>query len=250
MQKEKNKETKFFCGNWKMHKTSKEALDYLKKFIPLISDVKHEIVLAVPFTLLPVLKTKLKNSNVKLAAQNIFYENQGAFTGEISPLMVKEYAYYVIIGHSERRQYFNETDEIINKKIKAALNNQLKLIFCVGETYEQRAIDETNLVIERQILNGLKGLNSENLKNIIIAYEPVWAIGTGKVALPEQAEEVHSFIKSLIKKNFNLEIKVIYGGSVNPENSTSLLKMPNIDGCLPGGSSLEPETFAKIIKSV
>ncbi|MEM2131368.1 MAG: triose-phosphate isomerase [Candidatus Woesearchaeota archaeon] len=247
----KNKEIKFFCGNWKMHKTSKEALDYLKKFIPLIKDSKDEIVLAVPFTLLPVLYEKLKKekSKIKLAAQNIFYENQGAFTGEISPLMIKEYADYVIIGHSERRQYFNETDEIINKKIKVALNNELKIIFCVGEKYEERAIDETNLVIERQLLNGLKGLNKNDLKNIIVAYEPVWAIGTGKVAMPEQAEEIHYFIKNSIKKNFNIDVKVIYGGSVNPENSVSLLKMPNIDGCLPGTSSLEPESFAKIILS-
>lgn len=252
------KNKKFFCGNWKMHKTSKEAFEYFKKFIPLIKDKNQEIVLAVPYTLLPILyekikKDKISKEKIKLAAQNIHYEIEGAFTGEISPLMIKEYADYVIIGHSERRIYFNETDEIVNKKIKAALNSNLKVIFCLGETYEQRVIDETKIVIERQLINGLKGVELVKLKDIIIAYEPVWAIGTGRVATPEQAEEVHLLIKSLINKNYNLkpnQIRVIYGGSVNSQNSSSLLKMPNIDGCLPGTSSLNPEEFAKIINSM
>ncbi len=244
---------KFFCGNWKMHKTSKEALGYLKVFIPSVRSVnKCEIVLAVPFTLLNLLKEKTKKSNIKLAAQNVFYEEEGAYTGEISPKMIKEYADYVIIGHSERRKYFNETDEIINKKIKAGLNKKLKVIFCLGETIKERETKRTKEVIEKQFYLGLNGITPNQIKNIVIAYEPVWAIGTGKNATPLQAEEVHKFIRTSISKKFNKKTsettRIIYGGSVTPENAYSILKMPNVDGCLPGGSSLDPKKLAKIIK--
>jgi len=245
---------KFIAGNWKMHKNSEEALAYMADFKLFVKDVTNtDIVLAVPFTLLSLMSKECKNTNIKLSAQNIFYEEQGAFTGEISAEMVKEFADYTIIGHSEMRKYFNETNEIVNKKIHAALKHGLKVIFCLGETQEQRNNNQTNSVIETQLREGISGLNQEDMKDIVIAYEPVWAIGTGNTASPEQAEEIHLFLRNLIRDLFNDEtadnIRIIYGGSVNPENSVDILAKKNIDGCLPGGASLDPGKFAKIIKS-
>jgi triosephosphate isomerase (TIM) len=246
---------KFICGNWKMHKTGKDALLFMKKFRPSVKNVKNtEIIIAAPFTLLPLLKEKTKDTKIKVSAQNVFYEEEGAFTGEESPKMIKEFADFVIIGHSERRRYFNETDDIVNKKIKAALKEKLKVIFCLGETLEERNKKMTEKVVENQLNVGLKDISASYLKNIVIAYEPVWAIGTGKNATPEQAEEVHLFLRKLIQKSYGKksaeEIRIIYGGSVNPENSKEILKMKNVDGCLPGGASLDPIKLETIIKSL
>ncbi|MBN2368824.1 triose-phosphate isomerase [Candidatus Woesearchaeota archaeon] len=245
---------RFIAGNWKMHKTKEESLAYMQEFRQYIQGAKDvDIVLAVPFTLLETIKKEIENTGIGVAAQNIFYEEQGAFTGEVSAAMAKDFADYVIIGHSERRKYFNETNEIVNKKIKAAIGKGLKVIFCLGETQDERNQGKTKQVAETQLREGLAGLTIDNMKSIIIAYEPVWAIGTGNTATPEQAEEVHAFLREILKPVFNdqvaQETRIIYGGSVNPENASAILQKENIDGCLPGGASLDPQKLANIIKS-
>jgi len=244
----------FIAGNWKMNKTVEEALDLvrqLKASIPNIEEV--EVAVAPPFTALYAVSQELKGSSIRLAAQNLFYEEKGAFTGEVSPLMLKEIGcQYVIIGHSERRQFFGETDETVNLKIKAALAQGLKPIFCVGETLKERVEGKTFSVIERQAEGGLQGLGEEEMNNIVIAYEPVWAIGTGRTATPEQAEEVHHFIRERLEKLYLREIaegvRIQYGGSVTPENIKGLMSQENIDGALVGGASLKPESFSKIVR--
>lgn len=239
------------AGNWKMNKTSEEARSFLGDFKLFVKDARDcDIVICAPFTLLPLLKKELENTNIKVGAQNIFYEDSGAYTGEVSALMVKEFCSYVIIGHSERRKYFNETNEIVNKKVKKALERGLKVIFCLGETLEEREKGITKQIVETQLR---EGLSKTTIENIVIAYEPVWAIGTGKTATPAQAEEVHIFLRELLRQLYNQEIadstRIIYGGSVNQENASAILNMPNIDGCLPGGASLEASSFSNIIKS-
>lgn len=236
------------AANWKMNKTIEESIDFIKEFKNLINN-NNEIVIAPPFTALQEVKKAIVGTNIKLAAQNMHYEDEGAYTGEISPLMLKELVDYVILGHSERRQFFNETDQLINKKIKTALKNKLKVILCIGETLEQRENNKTNDVIKEQVENCLKEINE--IENITIAYEPIWAIGTGKTATAEQAEEVHKFIRELIKNLYNEDvsnkIRILYGGSVNPDNIKSLIEMENIDGALVGGASLEPKSFSEIV---
>lgn len=236
------------AANWKMNKTIEESIDFIKEFKNLINN-NNEIVIAPPFTALEEVKKAIVGTNIKLAAQNMHYEDEGAYTGEISPLMLKELVDYVILGHSERRQFFNETDQLINKKIKTALKNKLKVILCIGETLEQRENNKTNDVIKEQVENCLKEINE--IENITIAYEPIWAIGTGKTATAEQAEEVHKFIRELIKNLYNEDvsnkIRILYGGSVNPDNIKSLIEMENIDGALVGGASLEPKSFSEIV---
>jgi triosephosphate isomerase len=242
---------KIIIGNWKMNKTSKEASDFIKNFIPMLKNIKSDVVISPSFTLLPLLHQRLKDSNISLAAQNIFYENEGAYTGEISAKMIKEYASYVIIGHSERRKYFNETDETINKKIKAALSEKLKVVFCIGESLKERESNMTISIIKKQLQKGFLGIS--DIKDIIIAYEPVWAIGTGKNATPMQAQEIHKYIRQWLNNAYGItqasKSRIIYGGSVTPDNAKEILKMPDIDGCLPGGASLDPRKFADIIKS-
>ena len=243
----------FIVGNWKMNKNREEAINYIEDLKLFSKDIKDtKIVLAVPFTLLESVSKSLNGSKIDVCAQNMFYEEKGAYTGEISPAMIKDFAKYVIIGHSERRKYFNETNEIINKKIRAALKHDLKIIFCIVETLDQRNNNETKSTIETQLREGLNGLNHENIKNVIIAYEPVWAIGTGNTATSKQAQEVHEFIRQLINDLYNAEIAsnliIIYGGSVNPNNANEILSMKDINGCLPGGASLDPSSFIKIIK--
>ena len=237
-----------------MHKDKEEALDYLNDFKLFVKDVKDtDIVLAVPFTLLETISRECKGTNIKVSAQNLYFEEKGAFTGEISAKMIKDFADYVIIGHSERRKYFNETDYILNKKIITALKHGLKVIYCVGETLEQRNNMQTNSVIETQVREGISGLTPKQMENIIIAYEPVWAIGTGNTAQPKEADDVHRFIRELIAELYTQELadnlRIIYGGSVNPDNAAEILIMENIDGCLPGGASLDPIKLSKIIKS-
>src|SRR3989338_7813690 len=240
------------AANWKMNKDIKEAVSFVKDFKKLVKNAKNiDIAICPPFTLLFELNELLKNSGIKLGAQNMHFEEKGAYTGEISPLMLKDAGCeYVILGHSERRQYFKETDDLINEKVKSALKNKLKPILCIGETLQQRNNNKTIEIIENQLMNCLNNINENEIKNIAIAYEPVWAIGTGKNATPEQAEEVHKFIRNLLLKVYNKKIsdnaRIIYGGSVKPENIKDLMAMKNINGALVGGASLEPESFAQI----
>ncbi|OGP91004.1 MAG: triose-phosphate isomerase [Deltaproteobacteria bacterium RBG_16_47_11] len=244
----------FIAGNWKMNKTVGEALDLIRELKGAISRVREvEVAVAPPFTALHAVHKELEGSSIRLAAQNLYWEEKGAFTGEISPLMLKEVGcQYVIIGHSERRQFFGESDETVNRRIMAALAQGLKVIFCIGETLREREEGKTFSLIERQILGGWKGLGDKELRNMAIAYEPVWAIGTGKTATPEQAEEVHRFIREKVEKLYSREvseeIRIQYGGSVTPDNVKGLMKQPNIDGALVGGASLKAESFSKIVR--
>lgn len=240
----------FIAANWKMNKTIGETLSFLEEFIPLVKDVSDvEILIAPPFTSLFVASEKLKNTSILIGGQNVFYEEKGAYTGEISPLMLKDAGCsYVIIGHSERRQYFNETDEIINKKILAAKRNNLRVVLCIGETLEERHVGKTFDVLDGQIEKGLKDASPED---IVIAYEPVWAIGTGKTATTWQAQEAHRFIRERLSSLYGKiseEIRIIYGGSVSPENIKSLMDCEDVDGALVGGASLKAESFSKIVK--
>lgn len=246
---------KIIIGNWKMNKTIEESLNLVEE---LNQELKNEneidIVICPPFISLSEVKKKLENSSMELGAQNIFWEETGAYTGEISPIMLKNIGCkYVIIGHSERRMYFNETNEMINKKIKAALKQDIIPIMCVGEKLEQRQNNETFAVIEKQLEQGLLNIELEDLVKIIIAYEPVWAIGTGVVATTEQAQEVHSFIREKLAKIANPfiadTIRIQYGGSVTPENIQELIKQKDIDGALVGGASLKSVSFISIIKN-
>jgi triosephosphate isomerase len=244
----------FMAGNWKMNKTTGEAIDLVRELKAAISGVKGvEVAVAPPFTALYAVCKELEGSSIRLAAQNLYWEEKGAFTGEVSPLMLKEVGcHYVIIGHSERRQFFGETDETVNRRIKAALAQGLKVIFCIGEILKEREEGKTFSVIERQVEDGLKNLSDKEMKNIVIAYEPVWAIGTGKTATPGQAEEVHRFIRGKIEKLYSREvseeIRIQYGGSVTPENIKGLMEQANIDGALVGGASLKAEPFSKIVR--
>jgi triosephosphate isomerase len=244
----------FIAGNWKMNKTVAEALDLVRKLKASISAVEGvEVAVAPPFTALHAVQKELEGTPIRLAAQNIFYEERGAYTGEVSAIMLKEIGCrYVIIGHSERRQFFGETDETVNRRIKAALGQGLNVIFCIGETLKEREESETFSVVERQIEGGLKGLDEREVKEVVMAYEPIWAIGTGKTAFPEQAEEVHRFIRerleSLYSRGFAQGIRIQYGGSVTHENVRSLMSQQDIDGALVGGASLNAETFSKIVR--
>ena len=244
----------FMAGNWKMNKTTGEAIDLVRELKATISGVKGvEVAVAPPFTALYAVCKELEGSSIRLAAQNLYWEEKGAFTGEVSPLMLKEVGcHYVIIGHSERRQFFGETDEMVNRRIKAALAQGLKVIFCIGETLREREEGKTFSVIERQVEDGLKNLSDKEMENIVIAYEPIWAIGTGKTATPGQAEEVHRFIRGKIEKLYSREvseeIRIQYGGSVTPENIKGLMEQANIDGALVGGASLKSESFSKIVR--
>ena len=244
------------AGNWKMYKDLNESITLISEIKKLLVNKKNnvQVILCPPFTSLETASALLKDSEIKLGAQNMHFETEGAFTGEISSKMLKSVGCeYVILGHSERRTIFHETDEFINKKIIKALDEGLNPIFCIGETLEEREKNITNQILEKQISNGLKGISIDNLKKIIIAYEPVWAIGTGKTATPQQAEEAHSFIRKLISKIFSQEaaenLIIQYGGSVKPENSAELLKQNNINGALVGGACLKAQSFIEIINS-
>lgn len=242
------------AGNWKMNKNVTEALELVKDLrfkLEGVTDV--EIVVCPPFTAIHPVYQFLKGSNIKIGAQNCYFEKKGAFTGEVSPSMLKEAGCtHVILGHSERRQIFKETDELINKKIKAVLSESMHPIVCVGETLEEREKNITKDVVKKQITGCLKGFVSGEVLNMIIAYEPVWAIGTGKNATPEQAEEVHKFIRETIAKLLSKEtadaVRIQYGGSVKPDNVSILMSEEDIDGALVGGASLEAESFVKLVK--
>jgi triosephosphate isomerase (TIM) len=247
--------TPLIAGNWKMYKTINEAINLVNAIHYELKYSEIEIVVAPPFTAISKVADMLKESFIAVAGQNVYWEDQGAFTGEISAPMLKDAgADYVIVGHSERRQYFGETDATINKKIKAALKHALIPIVCVGETLAEREAEKVSTVIQTQISGSLQALSSDEAEKLIIAYEPVWAIGTGKTATAEQAEAVHLMIRNLISKQFGAEIakkmKILYGGSVKPANSQELLSYENIDGALVGGASLKAEDFIGIIKNI
>ena len=244
----------FIAGNWKLNKTVEEAVDLVRQLKASISGVKDvEVAVAPPFTALYAVYKELEGSFIRLAAQNLFWEEKGAYTGEVSSPMLKEVGcQYVIIGHSERRQFFGETDETVNRRMKAALGQGLKPIFCMGETLKEREEGNTFSLIERQLKGGLRDLGEKEFKSIVIAYEPVWAIGTGKTATPQQVEEVHRFIRERLERVYSRqiaeEVRIQYGGSVTPENIKGLMSQGNIDGALVGGASLKSETFSKIVR--
>jgi triosephosphate isomerase len=241
-------------GNWKMNKTVEEAVDLVKQLKVTISGVKGvEVAVAPPFTALYAVSKELKDSTIHLAAQNMFWEEKGAFTGEVSPLMLKETGCaYVIVGHSERRQFFGETDEMVNRRMKRVIAHGMKPIFCIGETLKEREENRTFSVVQRQIEGGLKDIKENEVKTMVIAYEPVWAIGTGKTATPQQAEEVHRFIRQKLEKLTSRgvaeAIRIQYGGSVTPENVKGLMDQEDIDGALVGGASLKSDSFSKIVR--
>ncbi len=246
---------KIIAGNWKMHKTNPEAVRLVKQLRNRLEKKparKSKVVIFPPFTALAPVAEELKGSSILLGAQNLFWEEEGAYTGEISAKMIKSTgAKWVIIGHSERRQYFQEDENTVNRKIHIALKNKLKVILCVGEKLEEREENLTKDIVLNQVEWGLKGFTSDELKQIVIAYEPVWAIGTGKTATPEQAQEVHAFIRDILGTLFEEEVgqrmSILYGGSVKPENAEGLLAQPDIDGALVGGACLKADSFHRII---
>lgn len=240
------------AGNWKMNKTIKEAVALVTELKDQINETDVEVVVCCPFTALSEVKRTIDGSKLKLGAQNMHWEDSGAFTGEISADMLKEIGVeYVILGHSERRQYFNETDEIINKKVHKAIEKGLKPILCVGETLEEREADQTFDVVKRQTLLCLEGVKEADLENMVIAYEPVWAIGTGKTATAEDANAVIAYIREVIQNQYNDTISEIiriqYGGSVKASNASEIMNEADIDGALVGGASLEVEGFLGIV---
>lgn len=242
------------AGNWKLFKKTAEALQLVQELSPLVKDVRDiEIIIAPSFTVLGPVRSLLFDSPISVAGQDCFWEEEGAYTGEVSPNMLLDAGCsHVIIGHSERRQYFCETDEKVNKKIRAAIRAGLTVIFCIGETLQEREAGQTFSVLDCQLKKGLDNLSSDEMKMVILAYEPVWAIGTGKTATDEQAQESHSFIRKLIAELYSAslgaEIRILYGGSVKPDNIRSLMLQPDIDGALVGGASLTAESFASIIR--
>jgi triosephosphate isomerase len=244
---------KFIAGNWKMFKTTGEAVTFAKELVQVVRGQKKKIMIAPPFTALSEVGKTLKGSDIILGAQNMAQEEKGAHTGEISPLMLKDVGVTVVIlGHSERRHVYGEPDVLINKKVKLALASKIEVILCVGEKLDEREAGKAEKVVEIQLDGGLSGVGGDQLKNITIAYEPVWAIGTGKTATPEDADAMHKFIRKHIAKLYSNEaadnIIIQYGGSVNPGNIKSLMKMENIDGALVGGASLAIDTFLPIVK--
>ena len=243
---------KVIAGNWKMNMLPNEAMNFIEQLAPLVKNTENEVILCVPYTDLFYALLSVQETNIKIGAQNMHFEESGAYTGEVSGKMLKSIGVeYVIIGHSERRQYFNETDETVNKKIKSAFANELKPIVCVGETLEQRETNQTQEVITKQIELALQGLTEEQVENTIIAYEPIWAIGTGKTATSEQANDAIKSIRDEIcqiyGQNVGNRVIIQYGGSVKSTNAKELFEMSDIDGGLVGGASLKPDEFAKIV---
>ena len=243
------------AGNWKMYKTVAEAIALVNALKAEVAGVeKCEVVVCPPFTALAAVGPLLRGSAIQLGSQNIHWEKEGAFTGEISALMLKELSVrYAIVGHSERRQFFGETNEGVNQRARAALANQIRPIVCVGETLVQREANQTEEVVRGQVTASLAGLSKDDMLETVIAYEPVWAIGTGRNATPAQAQEVHALIRGLLAKMFGAEVaarvRLQYGGSVKPANARELLGQPDLDGALVGGASLKAADFAGIVKS-
>lgn len=244
------------AGNWKMYKTIGQAIELvngLTRELYSVDSLTMDIVVCPVFTALSEVGEVLAESNIMLGAQDVYWQDEGAFTGEVSPVMLKDAGCnFVIIGHSERRQFFGETNETVNKKIKAALKYNLTPIFCIGEMLKEREGGKTFQVLDDHLENGLRGFTADEIAKIVIAYEPVWAIGTGKTATPAQAQEVHSYIRQKLAQSFGKEVidelRIQYGGSVKPENIAELIKQPDIDGALVGGASLTVESFTAIVK--
>jgi len=238
------------AGNWKMHQTQAAARALAREICQgLTAGARVEVVLAPPFTALAAVAQELAHTPVGLAGQDAFWERQGAYTGAISPWMLKDLGCrYVIIGHSERRHYFGDTDDLVNRKVKAALEAGLKVILCIGETLKEREDDATLQVVREQLRLGLAGIPPSPEERLVIAYEPVWAIGTGRTATPDQAQEVHHYIRRLAAETLDLHhLRILYGGSVTPENAGSLLTEPDLNGALVGGASLKAASFLKIV---
>lgn len=243
---------KVIAGNWKMNMLPNEAMAFIEELAPQVKNTENEVILCVPYTDLFYCLLNVQETNIKIGAQNMHFEESGAYTGEISPKMLKSIGVeYVIIGHSERRQYFNETDITVNKKVKSAFENGLKPIVCVGETLEQRENGETEQIITKQTQFALEGLTTEQVENTIIAYEPIWAIGTGKTATSEDANNSIKAIREKISKMYGQNtangVIIQYGGSVKSSNAKELFEMSDIDGGLVGGASLKADEFAKIV---
>jgi len=247
---------KILAGNWKMHKGPKEAGEFVEALLKNLGETSYEIVVAPPFVSIPIVTEVLKRNEkkIKLAAQNVHWEREGAYTGEISAPMLKELDVdYVIIGHSERRKYFKEDDSMINNKVKAALQEDIQVILCVGETLEEREKGIEKEVVREQLERDLESLVIKELEKVVIAYEPVWAIGTGKTATPEEAERMHRFIREVVEKIWGevsaTSLTILYGGSVKPENIRDLTAMEDIDGALIGGASLKLDSFLSIVNN-
>ena len=244
---------KVIAGNWKMNMLPNEAIDFIQELTPLVKNTKNDVILCVPYTDLFYALLHVQGTNIKIGAQNMHWEEKGAYTGEVSAQMLKSIGVeYVIIGHSERRQYFAETDETVNKKIKSALAHELKPIVCVGETLEQREAGETEKIVTTQIAKAFEGIASEDLEKIIVAYEPIWAIGTGKTATKEDANttimQIRKKLAEIYGQNKADGVIIQYGGSVKSSNAKELFEMSDIDGGLVGGASLKAEEFSKIVK--
>lgn len=245
---------KIIAGNWKMHKTKQEALSFIESVRDIDTNEQTEAIICAPFVYLQSLVEQTEGTNIKVAAQTMHFEKEGAFTGEVSPVMLSDIGVtHVVIGHSERREYFNETDETVNKKALAAFEHSLIPIVCVGESLEQREANETLAHIENQVKVALSNLSEEQITKTIIAYEPIWAIGTGKTASSEDANEVCTHIREVIRQQTSEEIAsqvtIQYGGSVKPANIEELLKMSDIDGALVGGASLEADFFKQLVEA-
>lgn len=243
--------TAVIVGNWKMYKTGKDAVTFVKQLMPLVEDTKTKVGLAVPFTAISLAAKAAEGSDVLIGAQNMNDASEGAFTGEIAASMLKDAgATFVIIGHSERRKIFGESNEQINAKVIRALDEGMTPVFCVGETEEERESGHEE-ILESQIIDGLKGVSKDDLSKVIVAYEPVWAIGTGKTATPKIAQDAHLHIRNVLADSFGktkaAKVVILYGGSVKPENAADLMKQKDIDGALVGGASLNPTTFADIV---
>ncbi|MBQ7114290.1 MAG: triose-phosphate isomerase [Clostridia bacterium] len=241
------------AGNWKMNMTPAEAKELISALIPLVQDAQADVVICPPYLVLPTAAELVKGTNIALGAQNIHWAEKGAFTGEISAKMLKEVGVsYAIIGHSERRQYFGETDETVNMRTKAAIAAGITPIICVGESLEERETGKTEAIVSAQAEKALAGIEVEDVKALVIAYEPIWAIGTGKTATKEQANETIACIRETVKKLYGKEnaeaVRIQYGGSMNPKNAAELMAMPEIDGGLIGGASLKAEDFSKVVK--
>jgi triosephosphate isomerase len=244
----------FVCGNWKMHKTVQEAVFHVKELRGLLKSVRGvEVAVAPPATAIHAAAEAARASNIAIAAQDLYVGREGAFTGEVSgPLLREAGAEYVIVGHSERRQIFGETDAMVNRKVGAALAADLVPIVCVGETLEQREAGQTLAVLDAQLRQGLDGLTAGELAGMVLAYEPVWAIGTGHTATPAQAQEAHAHIRARLRQWFGVEAAeqchVLYGGSVKPDNAVALVSQPDVDGALVGGASLDVRAFSEIVR--
>ena len=246
--------TPLFAANWKMHKTSQDAVAFVREFTALMKSVDGvDVVVAPPFTALAQTAEALRNSRIGIAAQNIYFEREGAFTGEVSAQMVRHAgASHVIVGHSERRRLFGDTDEWVNRKTRAALASELTPIVCIGETLDERERGETLTVLDRQIKGGFDSLDGDTVASLVIAYEPVWAIGTGKNATPAEADEAHQHIRGRLRQWFGApaadRCRILYGGSVKPDNVRDLSRLPDVDGALVGGASLDARSFFQIVK--